>query len=335
MNDPVEKPKKSPLRVAARTFVVTMAILFVCEAAVMVVLHVLGLRGPADIVLDPILLSVLGALPLYYMLLRPLRRALERQERVERSLREQNRQILDMSKALQKSRSELAQREKMAAMGTLAAGVAHEVGNPLACLSATVQLLDRRVLSEQERTHLTNLQSQIVRITEIIRDLVEFSQPSRSESVLVDLDDLIENTVNMVRSSRRSCGVRMECSSPKEHCPRIRIPPLQFQIVLVNLLLNAFAAVSDLEGEHVVTVERTVEEQCIRVMITDHGVGMTEKDARRAFEPFYTADPFADRAGLGLAVSYSIVEQLGGRISIDSSPGRGTVATISLPLTEA
>ena len=100
MNDPVEKPKKSPLRVAARTFVVTMAILFVCEAAVMVVLHVLGLRGPADIVLDPILLSVLGALPLYYMLLRPLRRALERQERVERSLREQNRQIRDMSKAL-------------------------------------------------------------------------------------------------------------------------------------------------------------------------------------------------------------------------------------------
>ncbi|MHC4715800.1 MAG: sensor histidine kinase [Planctomycetota bacterium] len=322
------------MRVAGRIFVITMAILFVCEAAVMVILHVSGLRGPADIVLDPILLSVLGVVPLYCMLLRPLRKALERQQRTERSLREQNQQIREMSEALQRSQRELAQREKMAAVGTLAAGVAHEVGNPLACLSATVQLLNRGVLSQRDRSHLANLQAQIGRITEVIRELAQFAEPSRTEPALVDLDDLVEHTVHMVRYSRRSRGVRIECRLGNGDCPGIRIPPQQFQLVLVNLLLNAFAA-NGVVGEHVVTVERTVEENRVLVKVTDRGVGMAEQDARRAFEPFYTANPFGRRAGLGLAVSYSTIEELGGRISIDSSPGRGTVATVSLPLVEA
>lgn len=113
VNDLDGNQSKSSLRVATRTFVLIMAVLFVCESAVMVLLHLLGLRGPADILLDPVFLSILGAGPLYYMLLRPLRKALEQRQQAEQALRAQNREIQAISETLQANQKEMAQREKM------------------------------------------------------------------------------------------------------------------------------------------------------------------------------------------------------------------------------
>jgi len=333
MNEPVEKPGTSALRVATWTLVVTMAVLFVCEAGIMAFLHVLGMGGLRDIVLDPILLSALGAPPLYYILVRPLRTALQRTEQAERSLRAQNRQIITISKALRESQKEAAQHEKMAAVGTIAAGVAHEVGNPLACLSAIVQVLDRDPSCREQGAHLASLENHIGRITKIIRELVDFANPSSDEPVVTDLDGLIEQTVRMVRYGGRCRGAQID-SVNNSDLPRIRIPPQQVQRVLVNLLLNALDAVTDADGDSVITVERIVEGNWIRVTVTDQGVGMTEQEVRQACEPFYTTKPPGEGTGMGLAVSYRIIERLGGQINIESSPERGTVATLSLPLTE-
>jgi C4-dicarboxylate-specific signal transduction histidine kinase len=255
------------------------------------------------------------------------------QRELEGSLRERNREMEAMTEALRRHRDEIAQREKMAAVGTMAAGVAHEVGNPLACLSAIVQLLQRRKCPEEER-HLRTLQEQIARITKILRELLGFARPDTDQQVLVDLDAVVESTVKMVGYSHRSRHARIE-SVPRRNLPPVRIAPHQFQQVLINLILNALDAVRGMEGKPVVTIERGVEDGWVSVKVIDGGVGMNEQQVRQAFEPFYTTKPAGEGTGLGPAVSYRLVERLGGRIRIDSSPGAGSVATVSFPAAEA
>lgn len=330
VSDPDNNQNKSPLRVATRTFVLVMAVLFVCEVTVMVLLHLLGLRGPADILLDPILLSILGAGPLYYMLLRPLRKALERQEQSKQTLRAQNREIQAISETLHVNQNEMAQQEKMVAIGTMAAGVAHEIGNPLTCLSSVVQLLKRGHHNEADREKLAVLDEQIERIVKIVRELLEFARPDTASRSLVDLDEITERTVRMVRYSHRSRDAVIE-SLRNDDLPNVYTVPEQFQQVLVNLLLNALDATKEVRGDPPITIERTVEDGWVAVRIIDKGVGMTDEQIRQAFEPFYTTKSPGKGTGLGLAVSYRIVETLGGRIEIESSPEAGTIATVSFP----
>jgi signal transduction histidine kinase len=260
--------------------------------------------------------------------------------RFERNLRARNEKIMAMSEALRRSEKEAAQREKMVAIGTMVAGVAHEVGNPLACMSATVQLLkaSRRDRDEEERGHIQNLQEQIQRIANIVRQLLEFARPAASERQLTDLDDLIEKTVRTVRYSSRARHARIECIREGE-VPPVHIMPYQFQQVLVNVLLNALDAVRSPSGlgpgpnggadAPVVRVTRKAEGGWVSVVVTDEGVGMTEEQVRHAFEPFYTTKAPGEGTGLGLAVSYRLVEQQGGRIHIDSLPREGTTVTMS------
>jgi len=239
-----------------------------------------------------------------------------------------SREVLAMSEALRKNQRDMAQREKMIAIGTMAAGIAHEIGNPVASLSAVVQLLKRRHRSDEDSHHLSTLQEQVERIAKIVRQMLEFSRPAAGNSVLADLDTLIEQTVTMVGYSHRARHASI-VSVRNRQLPKLRIAPQLFQQVLVNLLLNAFDAVEGTSGENVVTVERAVEEGWVKVMVKDRGVGMSEDQIRQAFEPFYTTKPPGKGTGLGLAVSYRLVERQGGRIKIESSPGAGTVVTVA------
>lgn len=334
MNNPDDNQNKSALRVAAQTFVLVIAIIFICEIAIMALLHLLDLRDPVGILLDPILLSILSAGPLYYMLLRPLRRALERQRQAEKALQVQNREIKAISKTLHVNQREMAQREKMVAIGTMAAGVAHEIGNPLTCLSSVVQLLQRDSRYKEDSEHLEILDEQIGRIVKIVRELLEFARPDTGRRILVDLDEIIERTVQMVRYSHRSRHAVMK-SLRNDHLPKIYTVPEQFQQVLVNLLLNALDATKEKKDRPPINIERTIEDGWVAVKVIDQGIGMTKDQVRQAFEPFYTTKSSAEGTGLGLAVSYRIVEALDGRIEIESSPGVGTVVTVSLPAFDA
>ncbi len=256
------------------------------------------------------------------------------QRQLEQNLRARNREVLDMTEALQKNQRVMAQGEKMVAIGTMAAGVAHEIGNPLACLSAVTQLLQRQNRSEQDRAHLKNLTEQVDRIAKIVRQLLEFAKPSASEFVMTDIDNLIEQTLLMLRYSQRSRQVKID-SVPNKNLPKVRIMPQQFQQVLINLLLNALYAVEDLKGEQVVRIERLVEDHWVTVMVKDTGPGMTKEQIQRAFEPFYTTKPPGKGTGMGLAVCYRLVERQGGLISIDSTPGKGTVVKLSFNTRQA
>ncbi len=169
------------------------------------------------------------------------------QRKLEQDLRSRNREVLDMTEALRKNQREMAQREKMVAIGTMAAGIAHEIGNPLACLSAVVQMLNRSQHCAEDQRYLHTLQEQIDRITKIVKQLMDFARPAPREWVTADLDDLVEQTLKMLRYSLRVRQSRIE-SIRNKNLPKVRIIPQQFQQILVNLLLNALDAVEEMEG---------------------------------------------------------------------------------------
>ncbi len=253
---------------------------------------------------------------------------LQFEEELRARNRERNREILVMAEALQRNQQEMSQHEKMVAIGTMAAGIAHEIGNPLASLSAVVQLLRRRPRSEQDARRLQTLEEQIERIARIVRQMLEFSRPAATDWVEADMDELTEQTVTMVSYSHRARSTEIQ-SNRNKNLPRVRTMPQLFQQVLVNLLLNALDAVSEQEGGGLIHVERLLEDDYLKVKVIDQGVGMSEEQIRHAFEPFYTTKPPGRGTGLGLAVSYRLVERLGGEIAIASTPGEGTEVTVS------
>ncbi len=180
---------------------------------------------------------------------------LQFEEELRARNRERNREILVMAEALQRNQQEMSQHEKMVAIGTMAAGIAHEIGNPLASLSAVVQLLRRRPRSEQDARRLQTLEEQIERIARIVRQMLEFSRPAATDWVEADMDELTEQTVTMVSYSHRARSTEIQ-SIRNKNLPRVRTMPQLFQQVLVNLLLNALDAVSEKgDGGHI-RVER-------------------------------------------------------------------------------
>lgn len=250
------------------------------------------------------------------------------QQQLEQDLRTRNREIQAMSNELQRNQKEMAQREKMVAVGTMAAGVAHEIGNPLACLSAVVQLLRRKQSSDADQHHLQTLQEQIDRIARIVRQVLEFARPASSEFAPVDLDDLVEQSLAILHYSERGRRAKIN-SIRRTDLPLVRIMPQQFQQVLVNLILNALDAVENSRGQRLVSIERTAQDGWVNVIVKDTGCGMSKEQIQKAFEPFFTTKPPGKGTGLGLAVCYRLVQNQGGQIRIDSTLGEGTVVTVS------
>ncbi len=259
---------------------------------------------------------------------------LTEQVQLEEDLRGRNRELIAMSEALRKQQREMDQHEKMVALGTMAAGIAHEIGNPLACLSAVVQLLHRRNPEGEQKEQLDTLTEQIDRIAKTVRQVLEFSRPARTSVAPTDLDDLIEQTVRMISYGRTARAADIE-SVAVVGLPKVRVAPQQFQQVLVNLLVNALDAVEGLSGKQRIEVTRFAREGWVYMVVRDNGGGMTRAQSRRAFEPFYTTKAFGKGTGLGLAVSYRIVERHGGRMSIESAPGKGTAVAVSFPAVES
>ena len=323
-----------------------MLVILLGETAIMLVFALLGVKGTLGIILDPILLTLVGALVLNKLIVAPFRRTVAELEKTEEGLRQRteeleaanaelahsNRRVVIMTQALRRHHEEMVQREKMMTMGTMAAGIAHEIGNPLASISATIQWLTRHAPPEDTRERLHDMEGQVNRIAGIMKHMLEFARPSPGEWAQVDVNELVEQTLAMARYSRRSRHARVD-SIPNRDLPPVRLMPQQVQQVLVNILLNAFDAVEMLEDERAtVTVERVFQSGHVKVIVADRGVGMSDEQISQAFEPFYTTKPPGKGTGLGLAVSYKLIRRQGGRITIESAPGRGTTVTVSLPV---
>jgi two-component system NtrC family sensor kinase len=231
--------------------------------------------------------------------------------------------------------AQLIQSEKMAAVGTLVSGVAHELNNPLTSIAGLSEfLLEQQPDARQAEEHLKVINDQAERASRIVRNLLSFARKGTpSERAPLDLADMVQRTVLLMGYELKLRGVTVETTLASG------VPPAmgnrdEVQQVLLNLLTNATQAVAALPPEAERRVRITVRREGAAgvLSVADTGPGIPPEALPHIFDPFYTTKPLGEGTGLGLFLAYGIVEAHGGSLTVDSRPGEGAVFTISLPL---
>ena len=224
----------------------------------------------------------------------------------------------------------LAQSEKLAAVGQWAASLAHEINNPLTAIIANAQLLEREIPQEDDRRELVDLISLASeRANQVVRNLLDLARKDEYLFGATNINETIERALSFLQHEivARSTSLVFE---PDASLPPIQASPDHLQGVWLNLLTNALDSVPDREGE--ILVRTSIEGDEVCVLITDNGGGIPTESLTRIFEPFYTTKAPGRGTGLGLPVCQRIIEQHGGRISVESQPGAGTRFTVLLPV---
>ncbi len=238
----------------------------------------------------------------------------------------------ELNDELTKQQEQLIQHEKMVAVGQMAAGVAHEIANPLANMDGLIQLVERN--PERMSAELPNqLREQISRITHIVRQLKDFAHPTDSDRQVVAVDELVKSALNMVRFDRRHHAICVE-EQLNNPCCHVRVHLQSIEQVLVNLIVNALDAERE-EGEHRVHISsKCIDGRVCCITVRDTGVGIPPDQLERIFEPFFTTKPLGKGTGLGLSISYTLIKQNGGQIKVESEVGAGTAVSIFFPVVE-
>jgi PAS domain S-box-containing protein len=231
---------------------------------------------------------------------------------------------------LRDTQAQLVQAAKMSAIGQLVSGVAHELNNPLSVIIGYGQLLLAREVPEAMRRPVELMVSQGDRMAKIVRNLLYFSRQRPPERAHVDLNTVFEQTLMLRLNQLKLSGIRVE----KDFAPTL--PPIegdahQLEQVFLNLLLNAEQAILDARTGGCILLRTRVHGKMVEAQIIDDGPGIPPAAVARVFEPFFTTKSVGTGTGLGLSVSYGIIEEHGGRLSVQSEPG-STVFTLELPI---
>jgi signal transduction histidine kinase len=233
--------------------------------------------------------------------------------------------IAERTRELEESQARVLHQEKMAAFGLLAAGIAHEVGNPLACISSLVQMLQRRHTDDYTREKLALVSGQLHRIQTTLRELVNFSRPASQERTRVAVADILQEALNIAKYYQRTKGRIIEPLIPAD-MPLLRGVRDQLVQVFLNLILNAIDATP--RGGHIrLAVQQRAGQ--LEVTVADDGTGIAPEHTGRLFQPYFTTKK--NGTGLGLFVTRKLVEDHGGQVEFDSEPGRGTMFRVCLP----
>jgi len=236
---------------------------------------------------------------------------------------------------LRETQAQLVQAAKLGALGQLVSGVAHELNNPLSVIIGYGQLLLSRDLPNPLRRPIELMVSQGDRMAKIVRNLLYFARQRPPERTLVDLEEMLEQTLalRLNQLALSSISVRREYAPS---LPSIAADSHQLQQVILNLLLNAEQAIlsTNGSGEIIVRTAPGPTPDTVVVQVADDGPGISPEDLGRVFEPFYTTKEVGQGTGLGLSVSYGIVQEHGGRLTAESRPG-ATTFTVELPVRSA
>ena len=229
-----------------------------------------------------------------------------------------------------KFEAQLLQSQKLAALGVMAGGIAHEIRNPLAvCSSAAQFIMEENVNPEFQQECAQKIYTGIQRASMIIENLLRFAHPaSKQDFKEINLNSLLEETLSLVTNQARIQKIELHAQLPPEPILISAMDAL-LQQAFMNLLLNAIKAMPD-GGVLGIALGRTNSETW--VSISDTGQGIAQADMNNIFDPFYTTAPVGQGSGLGLSICYSIVKQHFGTITVDSEEGQGTNFTVRLPI---
>lgn len=222
--------------------------------------------------------------------------------------------------------------EKLAAVGQLAAGVAHEVNNPLGgILNCLYNIQNKKLTDERKTEYLGFMEDGIKRVQKVVRQLLDFSQQHEPELVQTDINAMIEGIVPLFGHLISGKKVNF-VTALGSGLPSILVDKHQMEQVVVNLILNAIQAV---DGKGIISVYTSRTGDWFRISVKDNGVGISSEQVAKIFDPFYTTKGVGEGTGLGLSVSRGIVERHNGRIDVESTPGKGTTFHVYLPAVTA
>jgi signal transduction histidine kinase len=272
-----------------------------------------------------------------------LNRMLHRIDEDRRKLRETVRSLEKANQQLRTTQQQMVQTEKMAAIGRLAAGLAHEIGNPIGIIQGYVEMLGQPDLAEDEQQQFSRRSLQeLERINHLIHQLLNFSgtRPNDSESTLIH--PLLHELVGMLQAQKKSASITFQLHLDAEQ-DLVAAGAEGLHQVFLNCLLNAIDAIGEAMGKfgdshqgtiRLSTSNTTNEEGTpfIQISLEDNGIGIKEKDKDSLFDPFFTTKEPGKGTGLGLSVSYALVEGVGGQMRIQGREGQGATVLILLPL---
>ncbi len=235
--------------------------------------------------------------------------------------------VLESRKTSVQRQERLSRSNRLASVGQLAAGIAHELGNPIAIIkSCAAYLVDRSKEGDSDTEELEIIQREATRCENLLSRLKSLAS-AKEETESLDMRSAIQEAVSLVRYQTKD--IRLDLALPREPVP-VFADHSQLVAVLVNLLLNASQSMEDGSKEDGIQVSLEPQEKNAVLQVVDHGRGMSPEQKERIFDPFYTGRP--NGTGLGLSIIHQVVENLGGTIEVESEPDKGTTFSVTIPL---
>jgi len=256
----------------------------------------------------------------------------QRSQETVRQLQQTQQELQTRIEAQMEAERKLIQAEKLAAVGEMAAGIAHELNNPLTTVTGFTELvLDELPDDSVFRVDLGLVLKEARRARDVVRRLLDFSRSSESERTRADLNELLDDVLSLTNHLMRTSGVQLDVSLGNK-LPWVIVDRNQMKQVFLNLFHNALQAMPT-GGRLVVKTGKRQKDgrKWVTTTIADTGDGISEEDRERIFEPFFTTRSEEGGTGLGLSVTYGIVSDHGGEIDVESELGKGTNFIVRLP----
>ncbi|MBF8258343.1 MAG: histidine kinase [Actinobacteria bacterium] len=256
-------------------------------------------------------------------------------EEIEEGIRNLEQKVEERTTELKSAQSQLLHSEKLAAVGKLAATVAHEINNPLTGVYTYIRLMERKIAQglpgaadiEKYKAYLDTMRREVERTTAIVQNLLDFTRPKDPVRKQINLALVIEESLSLLQNKLRLNNI--EVVNDMRLLPELLADPAHMKQVFINIMVNACEA---MEGGGTLTInsEFSEEENTATVSIRDTGIGIDRENLERIFDPFFSMKEKG--TGLGLSVVGGIVARHGGRVDIDSMPGQGTSIRVTLPI---
>ncbi len=238
--------------------------------------------------------------------------------------------VRERTDALIRHEKQMAHADRLASIGQLSSGIAHEINNPLGIIQGYTQLLLRsEEKGSQRHKDLNIILKHAKNCKTIVEDLLNFARRSKPTAELVHIHELINDALVFLKHRSKNSGVAIDTQFA-DNLPRLRVDEKKIKQVLINLVMNARHAVGD-SGWIRIRTDYIPDIEQVKIVITDNGYGIEPRDLKRIFDPFFTTKPTGEGTGLGLAVSYGIIKSHGGDIEVASTPGSGSAFTLYLP----
>jgi signal transduction histidine kinase len=263
-------------------------------------------------------------------------------------LRETVESLAQANQQLRATQQKMVQTEKMAAIGRLSAGLAHEIGNPLGIVQGYLEMLGQDDLSPEEHQQFSSRSLQeLERINRLIHQLLDFAKTRINDTGNAEIHPLIQELVGMLQDQKKLSGLEFQLHLDAEN-DRVAASSESVHQVILNSLLNALDAIAERHAVDDIRAPSTLHKgiiclstanttdnegrTCVRITIKDNGIGIKDKDLHNLFDPFFTTKEPGKGTGLGLAVSYALVEGANGQMQIQGKEGQGATVVILLPL---